>query len=452
MKKGRLGLFLVAFVLYYAHSLFADTLTLKTGEQITGKILSRTNRYVRLDTAGGPVIYFMDVVSSISTDDGQLEALVRPPETAELEKEVAKEKEVTKALTVEPQEEITAPAKGIGKPDFKTVKIIYEITENLPPYERRIQRIVYIDAQHNRRRDEETEVFTPGKIQTKRDELNIFDGKRYYHIDLAKGVATYLDYSKEGDFYAWIDNALPAKEEPVGTEEILGKKCRIYETGQIKTWFWNGLILKQRSRNEDAYSSLSAISIEENVPLSDEMFKLPSSIKAELVQAAVQSPIPTASEPPAVTAIPKPKEPPARKMVAEKKEEAKAPAKEKEVDMQLSDKDIEKILKAEQGEKGDLRDIDFVKIQGDEESAKKEMAKIDLETISTVLELYKVDNGNYPTTKQALASLSGPYLDKELKDPWGRAYRYISPGQQGRSYELYSAGPDGIDDNVDDIK
>jgi general secretion pathway protein G len=452
MKKVRLGLFLVAFVLYYTHCLFADTLILKTGEQVTGKILSRTNRYVRLQTAVGPVIYFMDVISSVSTDGEQLETPPVVPETAELEKEVAKEKEVTKALAAEPQEETAPPAKGIGKPTFKTVKIIYEITENLPPYERRIQRMVYIDALHNKRRDEETEVFIPGKIQTKRDELNIFDGKRYYHIDLAKGVATYLDYSKEGDFYAWIDNALPAEGEPVGTEEILGKDCRIYETGQIKTWFWNGLILKQRSRNEDAYSSLSAISIEENLPLSDELFKLPSSIKEELVQAAVQSPTQTSSQPPTVTTLPQPTVIPPPKVVVEKKEEAKPPVKEKEADLQLSDKDIERILKADQGQKGDLRDIDFAKIQGDEQSAKKEMAKIDLESISTALELYKIDNGNYPATKQGIASLSGPYLDKELKDPWARAYRYLSPGQQGRSYDLYSAGPDGIDDNADDIR
>jgi general secretion pathway protein G len=44
-----------------------------------------------------------------------------------------------------------------------------------------------------------------------------------------------------------------------------------------------------------------------------------------------------------------------------------------------------------------------------------------------------------------------------LKDPWGNPFEYRSPGQFNEdSYDLWSRGPDGVDDNgrsgSDDIK
>jgi general secretion pathway protein G len=41
----------------------------------------------------------------------------------------------------------------------------------------------------------------------------------------------------------------------------------------------------------------------------------------------------------------------------------------------------------------------------------------------------------------------GGYLDKGrgLKDPWGREYKYLSPGQHNADFDLWSMGPDGED-------
>ncbi|HTZ11646.1 MAG TPA: type II secretion system protein GspG [Candidatus Margulisiibacteriota bacterium] len=442
MKKARLGVLLLTFILYYTPHLLADTITLKTGERITGKIILRTERYVKLQNDTGSVIYFMDGIANISSDDTGAtteHVLKAAPEAAV---KAGSEEKVNETVVSQP-EAINEPRSL--KPTFKTAKIIYEVTENMPPYERRIQRIVYIDTVNNRRRDEETEIFVPGKLQDKRDELNIFDGKKYYHIDLAKGVATYLDYSKEGNFYSWIDDAAFSDANPVGSEEILGKRCRVYDAGQIRTWSWNGLILKQISRNENSYSSLSATNIEENLPLSEDIFKLPDSIKTQLVQGVIQKPTKTYSRT-AVAVVP-----PEQENI----NTGKAPAEGVSLPVsaaQIPDKDIEKILKNQQGQKGDLRNIDFTKMLSSGEESKKEVAKVDLEDISTALELYKVDNGKYPTTSQGLKSLAGTYLGDELKDPWGRAYRYISPAEGGKDYELYSAGADGIDGNADDLK
>ena len=80
----------------------------------------------------------------------------------------------------------------------------------------------------------------------------------------------------------------------------------------------------------------------------------------------------------------------------------------------------------------------------------------DLRAIGAALDLYKLDNFQYPTTAQGLEALvkrpaglasgakwrSEGYLAGLPKDPWGREYHYLQPGQHG-AYDLYSLGADG---------
>jgi len=79
-------------------------------------------------------------------------------------------------------------------------------------------------------------------------------------------------------------------------------------------------------------------------------------------------------------------------------------------------------------------------------------AKHDIQTISSALNLYKLDKFNYPTTNEGLESLIQNYLDKKPMDPWGREYLYLSPGENG-DFDLYSLGADGriggTDENID---
>jgi general secretion pathway protein G len=76
----------------------------------------------------------------------------------------------------------------------------------------------------------------------------------------------------------------------------------------------------------------------------------------------------------------------------------------------------------------------------------------DIQTISSALNLYKLDKFNYPTTNEGLESLIQDYLDKKPMDPWGREYLYLSPGENG-DFDLYSLGADGriggTDENID---
>lgn len=77
-----------------------------------------------------------------------------------------------------------------------------------------------------------------------------------------------------------------------------------------------------------------------------------------------------------------------------------------------------------------------------------------LDAFDKALGAYRLDTGRYPSTDQGLKALverpsdeprwSGPYLAKALPaDPWGHAYVYRQPGEQGHDYDLLSYGKDG---------
>jgi len=94
---------------------------------------------------------------------------------------------------------------------------------------------------------------------------------------------------------------------------------------------------------------------------------------------------------------------------------------------------------------------------GRADQARVARAKLDIKTLSVTLDLFKVDNGYYPSTEEGLKALvekpasashwpEGGYLKglKSLpKDPWGRPYEYVSPGEGGLPYEVVCYGADG---------
>jgi len=107
---------------------------------------------------------------------------------------------------------------------------------------------------------------------------------------------------------------------------------------------------------------------------------------------------------------------------------------------------------------GLLAGLVIPRLVGRGEEAKVEIARMQIKEIETALELYKLDNGFYPTTEQGLEALvkkpssepippkwrEGGYLKKVPLDPWGRPYVYLCPGEHNPdSYDLFSYGADG---------
>jgi general secretion pathway protein G len=84
----------------------------------------------------------------------------------------------------------------------------------------------------------------------------------------------------------------------------------------------------------------------------------------------------------------------------------------------------------------------------------------DIQAIKSQLQQYKAMNGFYPTTEQGLQALviqpstePGPsrwrqFFKEAPRDPWDSPYVYRCPGiKHPDKYDLYSAGPNRVDDN-----
>jgi len=79
--------------------------------------------------------------------------------------------------------------------------------------------------------------------------------------------------------------------------------------------------------------------------------------------------------------------------------------------------------------------------------ARVQAAQKSIGNIKLALESYSLNNGKYPTTDEGLDALvqEGILKEKDLRDPWGNPYQYVSPGEHDVDYDIYSYGADGKD-------
>jgi general secretion pathway protein G len=95
------------------------------------------------------------------------------------------------------------------------------------------------------------------------------------------------------------------------------------------------------------------------------------------------------------------------------------------------------------------------KIMRRPDEARRVAAKADIGSIMQSLNLYRLDNGRYPTQEQGLRALvekpttepvpnnwkGGGYMDRVPVDPWGKDYQYLNPGVHGE-VDVFSYGAD----------
>lgn len=98
------------------------------------------------------------------------------------------------------------------------------------------------------------------------------------------------------------------------------------------------------------------------------------------------------------------------------------------------------------------------------DAARLVKARADIRTLVSALNLYKLDNLDYPGAEQGLKALMGgngtapgtptpasgrrAYLDQMPKDPWGRDYQYLRPGVHGE-FDVFTLGADGLPGGAD---
>lgn len=105
---------------------------------------------------------------------------------------------------------------------------------------------------------------------------------------------------------------------------------------------------------------------------------------------------------------------------------------------------------------GLLATVVIVNVLPTRDKAMQEKARADIALIEQGLEMYRLDNFNYPTAEQGLTALRAPpaglsqperyrqggYLKRLPDDPWGKPYQYANPGTHG-AIDIFSLGADG---------
>ena len=113
---------------------------------------------------------------------------------------------------------------------------------------------------------------------------------------------------------------------------------------------------------------------------------------------------------------------------------------------------------------GVLASLVVPNLLGNKEKADRQKAISDIVALENALDMYRLDNGRYPTTEQGLEALiqqpanmadarnyrTGGYIKRLPKDPWGNDYILVSPGEHG-AVDVFSAGPDAEANTADDI-
>lgn len=88
--------------------------------------------------------------------------------------------------------------------------------------------------------------------------------------------------------------------------------------------------------------------------------------------------------------------------------------------------------------------------------SKTKAARLQIEELSSAVDMYRLDVGRYPGADEGLQALieqpasarvwNGPYLRKKKVplDPWNNPYHYVAPGQHGK-FDLFSLGADNAE-------
>ena len=103
-------------------------------------------------------------------------------------------------------------------------------------------------------------------------------------------------------------------------------------------------------------------------------------------------------------------------------------------------------------------------LMGNKDKADRQKVVSDVVALENALDMYKLDNGSYPSSDQGLdALLSEPsgspeprnyredgYIKRLPQDPWGNDYILNNPGSHGK-IDISSVGQDGEEGTDDDI-
>jgi hypothetical protein len=249
VKKG-MAIVLFMVTLYFPASILAETIVLKSGKTIEGKILERTDKFIYVEQGKSIENYPLAQVESI---DG-------------------------KSL-VAGENSIDNPAPPKRNLPFSTAVITYKDTSSVYNGEE----TAYIDAVNNKVALDTSMEGKLGCATKKINKRKICDGKTMYDVDYDESFAPSFAV-RSGDSISNIFNEELFAKYYKGNKSFLGKECKVYSSmpGE-EFYFWNGIVLKQKVSNSPMGKigniSREAVNIKLNIPISDDKFEVPFGMK-----------------------------------------------------------------------------------------------------------------------------------------------------------------------------
>jgi hypothetical protein len=281
-----------------------------------------------------------------------------------------------------------------------------------------------MDTDKNKRKEEEVVEMKMGGIVTTNKKTTIADGKKMYQIDSDRKEAIYMDmpFSVAGDEPTYDSKYLK------GENEVAGKKCQLYDLGEIKMCIWNALTLKEEMNQGGMYRLVEAVKIDEDVVFDAGLFELPSDIKIKSAQESLADSMKSLADSMAVK-----KDAPItmmetgrafigdeqarKKMETTIQNDPKLSQKEKQdtlKGMNVFFSEQDKVLAPARRDDGTM-DMDkaLPLLTAERIKADDNLAKSTLRNLSTACETYAATNQNkYPETMESLIKAEPPYITR----------------------------------------
>jgi general secretion pathway protein G len=81
--------------------------------------------------------------------------------------------------------------------------------------------------------------------------------------------------------------------------------------------------------------------------------------------------------------------------------------------------------------------------------AQGQMTSLQMTKVAEQIDIYMLRKKHPPSTSEGLAAVFGN--EAPPKDQWDHEFIYVSPGPNGKPYDLISYGKDGVEGGDDDI-
>ena len=187
--------------LYFSATIFAETIVLKSGRAIEGKIIEKTDEYIKVDYYGVPLTYYFDEIERI--DEGSFESGIS---------------------SIEKQKEEIYPRDGIHRKYYNSGKLSAEI-----PFK------------DGKREGLAKTYYESGSLKS---EVLFKNGKReglaktYYESGSLKSEHPFKNNKLEGVLKSYYENGKLEAEVPYKDGKVEGVNKIYYENGSLKSEYF----------------------------------------------------------------------------------------------------------------------------------------------------------------------------------------------------------------------